>query len=77
MPRNATPEELRGLTAPVLVIAGEHDPFFRPDRILPRSKDLFTNLVAAETLPGCAHILRPACADALAARIRPFLEGAG
>jgi pimeloyl-ACP methyl ester carboxylesterase len=75
MPRNATPEELRGLTAPVLVIAGEHDPLFRPDRILPRSKELFANLVAAETLPGCAHILRPACADALAARIRPFLDG--
>ena len=52
MPRNATPEELRGLTAPVMVIAGEHDPLFRPDRILPRSKALFTNLVATATLPG-------------------------
>ena len=77
MPRNATPEELRRLTAPVTVIVGEHDPLFRPDRVLPRAKALFTNLVAAETLPGCAHILGPACADALAARIGAFLDDPG
>ncbi len=76
MPRNATPDELRGLSAPVMVIAGEHDPLFRPERILPRSQALFTNLVATETLAGCGHILGPACADALAARIGPFLEDA-
>jgi len=76
MPRNATPEELRDLSAPVMVIAGEHDPLFRPERILPRARALFPNLVAAETMPGCAHILTPACADALATRIGPYLEGA-
>lgn len=76
MPRNATPEELVGLTAPVMVIAGEHDPLFRPDRILPRAQALFTNLVAAETLAGCAHILGPACAETLTSRIGPFLDEA-
>jgi pimeloyl-ACP methyl ester carboxylesterase len=76
MPRNATPEELAGLTAPVMVIVGEHDPLFRPDRVLPRARALFSNLVAAETLPGCAHILGPSCAAALATRISPFLDGA-
>lgn len=75
MPRNATPDELRDLTAPVMVIAGEHDPMFRPERVLPRVKALFPNLVAAETLPGCAHILTPACAEALSARIEAFLDG--
>ena len=75
MPRNATPEELRGLTAPVMVITGEHDPLFRPDRVLPRATAIFPNLVAADTLPDCAHILGPECADRLAARIGPFLEG--
>ncbi len=77
MPRNATPDELRRLTAPVAVIVGERDPLFRPDRVLPRAKALFTNLVAAETLPGCAHILGPACADALAIRIGAFLDDPG
>ena len=77
MPRNATADELRGLRAPVMVIAGEHDPLFRPDRILPRATAIFPNLVGAETLPGCAHILGPGCADKLAARIGPFLSGTG
>ena len=30
MPRNATADELRGLSAPVMVFAGEHDPLFPP-----------------------------------------------
>lgn len=73
MPRNATSEELAGLAAPVMVIVGANDPMFRPDRILPRARDLFPNLVATETLDGCAHILSPACAAALCDRIGPFL----
>ena len=76
MPRNATTEELAGLTAPVMVIVGADDPLFRPDRILPRSRDLFANLVATDTLDGCAHILRPTCAEDLCGRIGPFLTAA-
>ena len=75
MPRTATPEDLAGLTAPVMVFAAEHDPLFPPDRVVPRARVLFGNLVAAETLPGCHHILDPACAAALCARIEPFLTG--
>ena len=73
MPRNATADELRGLSAPVMVFAGEHDPLFPPARVLPRARDLFPNLVAAETLTGCAHILSGTCAAALCTRIQPFL----
>ena len=73
MPRNATPEELAELTAPVMVFAAEHDPLFPPDRVLPRAKELFPSLVAAESLPGCHHILTASCAADLCARIRPFL----
>jgi pimeloyl-ACP methyl ester carboxylesterase len=73
MPRNATPEELAGLSAPVMVFAAEHDPLFPPDRVLPRAKALFRRLVATESLPGCHHILSATCAAALCARIRPFL----
>jgi pimeloyl-ACP methyl ester carboxylesterase len=76
MPRNATPDELRRLTAPVLLVVGEHDPLFRPDRVLPRARELFANLAATETLSGCAHILGPACADVLATRIGAFLDDA-
>ena len=73
MPRKATSEELTGLTAPVMVFAGERDPLFPPERVLPRSRELFVNLVTSETLTGCAHILSPSCADALCRRIGPFL----
>ena len=73
MPRLVAPDELRGLTAPVIVIAGERDPLFPPVRVLPRAREVFANLAAAETLPGCAHILSTACATALCDRIRPFL----
>ena len=77
MPRNATPEELAGLSAPVMVIVGARDPMFRPERILPRARELFPNLASTHTLDGCAHILSPACAGALCDRIGPFLaEGA-
>jgi pimeloyl-ACP methyl ester carboxylesterase len=75
MPRAATPAEFAGFAAPVMVITGQHDPLFRPERILPRARELFPNLVAAETLSGCAHILRPTCAEALCERIGPFLGG--
>jgi pimeloyl-ACP methyl ester carboxylesterase len=73
MPRLATADELRGLAAPVMVFAGERDPLFPPDRVLPRARQVFANLVTAETLTGCAHILDAACAAALCDRIRPFL----
>lgn len=75
MPRTVTAEELAGFRAPVMVFAAERDPLFPPDRVVPRARALFDNLVAAETLPGCHHILDPACAAALCARIGPFLTG--
>jgi pimeloyl-ACP methyl ester carboxylesterase len=73
MPRNATPDELRRLTAPVMVFAAEHDPLFPPARVLPAARGAFPNLVAAETLPGCHHMLDSACASALCERIASFL----
>ena len=75
MPRKATVEELAGLVAPVMVLAGEHDPLFPPARVLPRARELFPNLVGAETLVGCRHILDDACASVMAERIRPLLAG--
>jgi pimeloyl-ACP methyl ester carboxylesterase len=76
MPRDATADELRGLTAPVMVFAAEHDPLFPPGRVLPAVRALFPNLLAAETLAGCHHILDADCAASLCERIGPFLEAA-
>jgi pimeloyl-ACP methyl ester carboxylesterase len=75
MPRNATAAELAGLTAPVMVLAGEHDPLFPPGRVLPRAREVFPNLVAAETLAGCRHILDQTCVAYLGERVRAFLTG--
>ena len=74
MPRNASIEELAGLTAPVMVLAGEHDPLFPPARVLPRAGEIFPNLVSAETLAGCRHILDATCVAYLAERVRSFLN---
>ena len=76
MPRNATPDELRGLTAPVMVIAGEHDPLFRPDRVLPRAKALFPNLVGDGDAPGvCATSSDRRARDAWPRGSVLFLDG--
>jgi hypothetical protein len=56
-----------------MVLAGEHDPLFPPARILPRARELFSNLIGAETLSGCRHILDDTCAAAMAERIGPLL----
>jgi pimeloyl-ACP methyl ester carboxylesterase len=74
MPRNTTAVELANLMVPVLVLAGEHDPLFPPARVLPRAKEIFPNLVAADTLAGCRHILDATCVAYLAGRVRTFLD---
>jgi pimeloyl-ACP methyl ester carboxylesterase len=74
MPRLASADELRGLTAPVLVFAGEHDPLFPPALVLPAARKAFANLAGAQTLAGCAHILDASCAAAWCRQIRPFLR---
>ena len=55
MPRNATVEELASLAAPVMVLAGQHDPLF-PPASASRARAV-PELVGAQTLDGCRHIL--------------------
>lgn len=74
MPRIASADELRGLTAPVMVFVGEHDPLFPPALVLPAARRVFANLAGAQTLAGCAHILDASCAAAWCGQIRPFLR---
>ncbi len=55
MPRFATKEELIDFKAPTLVLAGKKDIFFPANKILPRTKEIIPNLIAAESLQGCRH----------------------
>ena len=76
MPPLATPEGVSGLRAPVLVLAGAHDPLFPARRVLPRARALFPTLVDAVELPG-AHLPGPDDLHLLVQHLEPFLlEGA-
>ncbi|MEW6225643.1 MAG: alpha/beta fold hydrolase [Chloroflexota bacterium] len=72
MPPLATSDRVAGLRAPVLVLAGARDPLFPAARVLPRARELFPTLVAAETLPG-AHLPGPEDLRLLAAHLGRFL----
>ena len=51
LPRASTKEELAGYEGPTLLFAAENDLFFPADKVMPRARDLISNL-QAETLPG-------------------------
>lgn len=76
MPPLATPDRLADLRAPMIVLAGAHDPLFPARLVLPRARELFPTLVEAVTLPG-AHLAGPDDVRVLARHLEPFLvEGA-
>ena len=73
--RMATPvtrEQVAGLTAPVLVLAGERDPMFPARRVLPKAREVFGTLVAADALPS-AHLQDETSVIHLAGKLEPFL----
>ncbi len=51
LPRAATKVELAGYQGPTLLFAAENDLFFPADKVVPRARELISNL-QAETLPG-------------------------
>jgi pimeloyl-ACP methyl ester carboxylesterase len=73
MPRNVTQEELRRFTAPVLVLAAEKDRLFPPEKVIPRARQVFQNLVAAEVIPDSPHFIPERLLPALNNRIDKFL----
>jgi pimeloyl-ACP methyl ester carboxylesterase len=73
MPRNVTREELKRFTAPVLVLAAEKDRLFPPEKVIPRARQVFRNLVAAEVFPGSPHFIPERLLPALNERIDKFL----
>lgn len=73
-PGPVTDDELRSLTAPSLVMMGEHEKFFDVNAVLQRVKSLAPNVVAAEKVPGVGHNM---CTDnprLINARLREFLS---
>ncbi|MDD4707402.1 MAG: alpha/beta hydrolase, partial [Firmicutes bacterium] len=56
MPRLAKKEELIKFKSPTIVIAGDKDIFFPAQRVIPRAKDIITNLVGAESIPDLGHL---------------------
>ena len=74
MPRPATKEELMDFKAPTLVLAGEKDIFFPSSKILPRTKGIIPNLIAAESLLGCGHFPSKEILQYINNRIGVFLR---
>lgn len=73
MPRNVTKAELQNFTAPILVLAAEHDRLFPAKRVVERANQVFQNLVAAEIIPGSTHFTPERLLPAINARIDKFL----
>jgi pimeloyl-ACP methyl ester carboxylesterase len=77
LPRMATEEELQGFVKPVAVFASEDDVFFPARLVLPRSREIFPNLVHAECLEGCRHVPSAAAFARINESILEFLAGSG
>ncbi|HEY6711539.1 MAG TPA: alpha/beta fold hydrolase [Rubrobacter sp.] len=73
LPRMATEEELRGFGDPVAVFASQDDVFFPARAVLPRARQLFSNLVHARCLWGCRHVPARAALDGVNHYLRAFL----
>ena len=73
MPRNVTRDEMTAFKAPVLVIAAENDHLFPARKVVARAKQVFQNLVTAETIPDCPHYIPDRFLPAVNARIDKFL----
>ncbi|MFC1932756.1 alpha/beta fold hydrolase [Chloroflexota bacterium] len=74
MPRPATKEELMDFKAPTLVLAAEKDIFFPSSKVLPRTKGIIPNLIAAESLLGCGHFPSKEILQYINNRIGVFLR---
>lgn len=77
LPRLATLEELEECHAPVLVLAGEDDPFFPGEPLVRRAEEIIPNLRAAESIEGARHIPSNAMFVRINDEIRAFLSDPG
>jgi pimeloyl-ACP methyl ester carboxylesterase len=65
--------QIRGLTSPLLVLAGERDPFFPPDAVLAWARRVIPGVVA-EPIAGCGHLLDADHIGGVRARTLAFLR---
>jgi pimeloyl-ACP methyl ester carboxylesterase len=73
LPRTATEEELGGFVGPVAMFASEDDVLFPARVVLPRAREIFPNLVLAETLERCRHVPSKAALARVNERVLAFL----
>ncbi len=66
--------QIAQLTAPTLVLVGEHEGLWSPRELLGRARFTLPHLRAAEVVPGAGHGLTVSHADFVNARLRRFLR---
>ena len=74
MPRKVRREELIHFKAPTLVMAAEKDGLCPADTVVRRAREVFSNLVAAEVIPGATHYLSARYHAYLSERCERFLH---
>ena len=74
MPRPVAREELAAFHAPILVIAGEKDPFFPGEVLLDQARRVLPTSVSALLLEGESHLLSAQGVGRAVTRIEQFLE---
>lgn len=67
--------ELRRIDAPVLLMMGDHDPYFTPSVMLRRARRVFDKL-HAEIIANAGHDMHNDRADEIAAHVMRFLQAA-
>ena len=75
LPRMATKAELQGFGGPVAVFACEQDAFFPARSVLPRAREIFSNLARVECLIGCRHVPSEAARERVNVEVGAFLAG--
>lgn len=70
----ATASELAGFTAPVALFVAEKDPFFPPEKIVPRARSRLPNLSKTEILDGEKHILSPEAQERVTTSVSEFFN---
>jgi pimeloyl-ACP methyl ester carboxylesterase len=78
MPRHGPPsvfsdEELSSILTPVLLLIGDHEVIYKPERAIRRATRLVPNL-KAETVPNANHIAEYTAADFVNAKILEFFR---
>jgi len=68
--------ELRAVRVPILLLEGEHERIFSPQRTVARARALIPD-VQAEIVPGVGHLMSEECPDLVNRRIRAFMLAGG